>query len=68
MTEYRAIAVVAAELQWVKFLLSDVLAPVQLPPILFLNNLGSTYLFANPIFYSRVKHLAIDYHFSRDLV
>ena len=66
--EYRAIAVVATELQWVKSLLSELLAPVQLSPSLFSDNLGSTYLYANPIFHSRIKHLVIDYHFICDLV
>ena len=31
-------------------------------------NLGATYPSANHVFYSRMKHLAIDYHFVRDLV
>ena len=35
-----------------------------LPPC----SLGATYLFTNPVFHSRMKHLAIDYHFVRDLV
>ena len=60
--------VVTAELQWVKSLLSKLLALVRLQPTLFLDNLGATYLSANPIFHSRMKHLAIDYHFVRDLV
>ena len=60
--------VVAAELQWVKSLLSKLLALVRLQLTLFLDNLGATYLFANPVFHSRMKHLAIDYHFVRDLV
>ena len=41
---------------------------MQWPPTLFLDNLGATYIFTNPVFYSRMKHLAIDYHFVRDLV
>ena len=64
--EYRAIA--AAELQWVKPLLSNLLAPMHLLPTLFSNNLGATYLSVNPVFHSRMKHLVIDYHFVRDLV
>ena len=41
---------------------------MQSPPTIFSNNLGATYLSANPVFYSRMKHLAIDYHFVRDLI
>ena len=41
---------------------------MQLSPTLFSDNLDATYLFANVVFHSRMKHLAIDYHFVRDLV
>ena len=58
----------AAELQWVKLLLSELLTPVRLSPTLFSDNLGVTYLSTNLVFHSYMKHLAIDYHFVRDLV
>ena len=60
---YLAIVVVVTELQWVKSLLSELIATMQLPPTLFSNNLGATYHSANPVFHSHIKHLAIDYHF-----
>ena len=66
--KYRAIAVSISKMQWVKSLLSELLVQVRLPPTLFSNNFGATYLSTNPIFYSRMKHLAIDYHFVRDLI
>ena len=66
--EYRAISITAVvEFQWVKSLLLEHLVPVPSPPTLFSDNLGATYLYANPIFHSRMKHLAIDYHFVCDL-
>ena len=37
-------------------------------PTLFSDNLGATYLSANPVFHYRMKHLVIDYHFVRDVV
>ena len=42
--------------------------PSPVPPTLFSDNLGATYLSANLVFHSLMKHLAIDYHFVRDLV
>ena len=30
--------------------------------------MGDTYVCANPIFHSRMKHIAIDFHFVRDQV
>ena len=64
--EHHAIA--TTELQWVKSLLSDLLAPMHLLLTLFSNNLDATYLSVNPVFHSRMKHLMIDYHFVCDLV
>lgn len=67
--EYRAIAAAAAEIQWVKSLLFELRVPTgPTPPTLYTDNLGASYLSANPVFHSRMKHLAIDYHFVRDLV
>ena len=48
--------------------MSELLALVQLSPTLFSDNLGVTYISTNLVFHSRMKHLAIDYHFVYDLV
>lgn len=37
-------------------------------PTLFCNNLGDMYLSFNPVFYSKTKHVEIDFHFVRDRV
>ena len=66
--EYCAITSAAAEMEWIKSLLIDLGVTLQSIPVLYSNNLGATYLCANPVFHSRMKHLAIDYHFVRDLV
>ena len=66
--KYCAIAIAAAKLQWVNLLLSELLVPVCLLPTLFSNNFGATFLSVNPILYSRIKHLAIDYHLVHDLI
>ena len=58
----------AAELQWVKSLLLELVAPVRLPPTLISDNLGATYLSTNHVLHYRMKHLAIDSHFVHDLV
>ena len=66
--KYHVIAVFVVKLKWVKSLLLDLLALVQLPPTLFSDNFGVTYLSVNLVFNSRIKHLVIDYHCVRDLV
>ena len=37
-------------------------------PRLYCDNTGATYLCANPIYHSRMKHVALDYHFVREKV
>lgn len=67
-SEYRAIAVAASEVQWIRSLLSELHFPCSMPSVIYSDNIGATYLCANPVFHSRMKHLAIDYHFVRELV
>ncbi|CAH9132140.1 unnamed protein product [Cuscuta epithymum] len=66
--EYRAVAHASAELLWVRHLLSELRIPIPATPTLFCDNLGATYVCANPVFHSRMKHLALDYFFVRDLI
>ncbi|KAL0666781.1 hypothetical protein Bca4012_029485 [Brassica carinata] len=35
------------------------------PPVVYCDNLGATFLCANPVFHTRMKHVALDYHFIR---
>jgi hypothetical protein len=66
--EYRTIATTTAEILWLRQLLHELGLVLNQPPTIFSDNIGATYLCANPVFHSRMKHLAIDYHFVRDLV
>ncbi|GJV72928.1 gag/pol polyprotein [Tanacetum coccineum] len=62
-TEYKALADTVAELTWIQALLYELGIRSSSTPILWCDNLGSTYLSANPIFCARTKHVEIDYHF-----
>lgn len=63
--EYRAIANTAAELSWICNLLTELGVILQQTPVVYCDNVGATFLCANPVFHSRMKHVALDYHFIR---
>lgn len=53
--EYRALANAVAEVLWVKNLLYELGIVLRHPPVVFCDNLGATYVSANPVFHSRMK-------------
>ncbi|KAJ0844195.1 putative RNA-directed DNA polymerase [Helianthus annuus] len=66
--EYKALANGAAELSWVQNLLLELGLSITESPTLFCDNTSATYLCANPVYHSRMKHVALDYHFVREKV
>ena len=66
--EYKALADVCAEVIWILSLLRELNVSNISVPKLWCDNLGATYMCANPIFHARTKHVEIDYHFVRDRV
>jgi hypothetical protein len=66
--EYKALANATTELIWVEALARELGVPLRQRPCLMCDNLGATYLSANPIFHARTKHIEIDYHFVRERV
>ena len=66
--EYRAVASAVAETNWVTNLLKELHVPLLDLPRIYCDNVGATYLCQNPVFHSRMKHIAVDFHFVRDQV
>nr|GEX89915.1 Gag/Pol polyprotein [Tanacetum cinerariifolium] len=66
--EYKALADPISELTWLLALLHELGIGSSSTPILWCDNLGATYLSANPIFRAHTKHVKIDYHFVRKKV
>lgn len=66
--EYRAMALVAQQLIWIKILLSEMGFPITRPMELHCNNKAAIYISTNPVFHERTKHIEIDCHFIRERV
>ncbi|KAJ0733108.1 putative RNA-directed DNA polymerase [Helianthus annuus] len=66
-SEYKAIADTVAELIWLKSLLQELGVKLN-KPTLWCDNLGATYLSANPMFHARTKHVEVDFHLFREQV
>jgi histone deacetylase 1/2 len=66
--EYKSLANATAELVWMEGLLKELGVRLKTPPCLWCDNLGATYLSANPVFHARAKHIEIDFHFVRERV
>ncbi|KAD4180455.1 hypothetical protein E3N88_29046 [Mikania micrantha] len=67
-SEYKALANTVAELTWLEALLSELNVAMKSTPVLWCDNLGATYLSANPVFHARTKHIEVDFHFFREKV
>ncbi|XP_071685509.1 uncharacterized protein [Lolium perenne] len=66
--EYKALANATAEIIWVEAILRELGVSLNTTPCLWCDNLGATFLSANPVFHARTKHIEIDYHFVRERV
>jgi hypothetical protein len=66
--EYKALANGTAEATWLQSLIKELNVAQLRPPVLWCDNLGATYLTANPVFHTCTKHIEIDFHFVREKV
>jgi hypothetical protein len=53
---------------WVEAILNELGVRLQDKPCLWCDNLGATFLYANPVFHARTKHIEIYFHFVREKV
>ena len=66
--EYRGAAVAACEVAWLQMLLRDLGIQVQVPIVIYCDNLSSIQLARNPVFHARTKHIELHYHFVQERV
>jgi hypothetical protein len=67
-SEYKAVVDATTEVIWLQVLLRELRISQSRAPTLWCDNIGATYLSANPIFHRRSKHIEVDYHFVRERV
>ena len=60
--ECKALANATAEIIWVQNMLTELGISHPRAASLWCDNLGATYLSANPVFHARTKHIEIDFH------
>ena len=66
--EYRSLAIITAELYWLRMLFKDLGIYLYHPPILWCDNVSALALASNPIFHARIKHIEVDCHFVHEKV
>ena len=66
--KYRSVAFSAVEINWIQNLLSELRFSPHTIPTIYCDNVGAMYLCTNFVFHSRMKHIAIDFHFVSDQI
>jgi hypothetical protein len=66
--EYKAIANVTTKPVWIRALLKELGVYLHKAPRLWCDNVGATYLTANPISNDKTKHVEVDFRFVKEQV
>ncbi|GAV66393.1 hypothetical protein CFOL_v3_09903 [Cephalotus follicularis] len=66
--EYRAMANVTGELQWIHMLLTEIGFSATRPSTLYCDNKSAMHIASNSVFHERTKHIEVDCHYVREKV
>lgn len=64
--EYSTVAHTVSEIYWLVSLLQELHVKSSIVPTIYCDNLGTTYVSANPKLHSKMKHVRIEFHFMRE--
>jgi hypothetical protein len=64
--KYKGTSIVACEIVWLQKLLSDLGLLVNVPIVIYCDNISSILLANNPIYHAKTKHIEVHYHFIRE--
>lgn len=62
--EYRSLALVVAEVSWLRALLTEL--AIREPPIIFCDNMSIVHLAANHVLHARTKHMELGIYYVRE--
>jgi hypothetical protein len=66
--KYRGATIVACEVVWLQKLLSDLGQLVDVPVVIYCDNINSILLVNNLVYHARTKHIEVHYHFIREKI
>nr|GEY16062.1 NBS-containing resistance-like protein [Tanacetum cinerariifolium] len=66
--EYRGVANVVAEIEWLRNLLRELHSPLSTATLVYCDNVSVVYMSVNPVQHQQTKHIEIDIHFVRYMV
>jgi len=66
--EYRSLAYLMCELQWIQYILCDLHLSIPTPYVTFCDNSSEIQIAKNPTFHERTKHVEIDCHLIRQKI
>jgi hypothetical protein len=64
--EYRGVTIVACEVVWLQKLLSSLGQLVDVPIVIYCDNISSILLANNPVYHARTKLIEVHYHFIKE--
>jgi hypothetical protein len=61
--EYRSMALLTADMFWLRMLIKELKVFLSFPPVLWCDNSGALAFTSNPVSHARTKHIEVDIHF-----